>query len=182
MKKLALLLFLTSTILLISCSSDDDAPFVVDESLIPGEWTLTEIKSENGKITATVGVVPVSGDYSVTGKDYTAKATFTESTVENEPNTVVSSGGFTVVATVTIPMQDPVTEERPVPEFISNTAEWTVNGNSLTIKTEVETISYEITALSAQSMTIKVTLDEEETFQGIDFKISGDQFFTLTKA
>ncbi|AXT61012.1 hypothetical protein D1816_11855 [Aquimarina sp. AD10] len=182
MKKLALYLFLAGTIpaLFVSCSSDDDNPIEINESFIPGEWDLTETKSENGKVTGTFQGIPVSGDYSVTGKDYTAKVNFTESTVANEPNTLTGSGGFTLVAEVTIPTQDPISVERNVPEFIGG-GEWTIENNNLNVTVQGETVSYEITALSAQSMTLKATLDQDETIEGTTFRITGDQFFVLTK-
>ncbi len=184
MKKFALLLFLASTTIFVSCSSDDDNSTEIDQSLLPGEWNLTEIRSEDGKITATVSGIPLSGDYSVTGKDFTAKATFTASTAENEPNTVIGSGGFTIVATVTIPTQDAIEEERTVPEFIDSAAEWTLEGNTLTITAQGESVAYVITSLSPQSMTLRFSLDEEITIpelDNIEAKITGEQFFVLTK-
>ncbi len=180
MKKLSLLLFLATTTLFLSCSSDDDAPIVIDASLIPGEWNLTETRSENGKVTTTVQGIPVSGDYSISGKDYTASITLTESTVTDEPNTFSSSGGFTLVATVTIPGQDPTEVEEVVPDFFGS-GEWTVSGNQITTTVQGEAIAYEITSLTAQEMTLKATLNEEQTFEGVTVTITGDQFIVLSK-
>ncbi len=184
MKKLALLLFLITTTLIVSCSSDDDAPFVADETLIPGEWSLTDIRSENGRASATIGGLPVNGDYSVTGRDYTATATFTESTSENEPNRVTGSGGFILVASITVPLQDPIEVEQNVPELIG-TGEWTVNGNTLSVTVQQETTLYEITSLTEQSMTLKIAIDEEVTVEigaeTVTASVTGDQFIELTK-
>ncbi len=184
MKKLAFLLFLTTTTLIVSCSSDDDAPFVADETLIPGEWSLTETRSENGRASATIGGLPVNGDYSVTGRDYTATATFTESTSENEPNIVAGSGGFILVANFTIPFQDPIEVKQNVTELIG-TSEWTVNGNTLSVTVQQETTSNEITSLTEQSMTLKIAVDEEITVEfgaeTIIASVTGDQFITLAR-
>ncbi|WP_160114568.1 lipocalin family protein [Aquimarina sp. AU474] len=183
MKKLNLLLFLVTSTLLISCGNDDDAPFVADESLIPGEWNLTEVKSEDGKISATIEGIPVTGDYSVSGKDYTASVTFTASTADNEPNTLSSTGGFTLVATVTLPTQDPVEVEEVVPSVIG-TGEWTVDGNTLTTTVQGEMLKYEIVELNEQTMTLKVAIDEETTIEqlnNLSVTITGSQFFVLTK-
>ncbi len=184
MKKFALLLFLTSTVLFVSCSDDDNDPIEIDQSLISGSWNLTEVRSENGKATATVQNIPLSGDYSVTGKDYTATATFTASDSESEPNTVTGSGGFTLVASFSLPTQDPIEVEQNVPDLIG-AGEWTVSGNTLSITVQQETTSYEITALTAQSMTLKITIDEDTTVDiggdSVAVSITGDQFFVLTK-
>ncbi len=180
MKKLSLLLFLATTTLFLSCGSDDDAPIVIDESLIPGEWTLTSTRSENGRVSATVQGVPVNGDYSISGKDYTASITFTEATATDEPNTFTGAGGFTLVATVTIPTQDPIEVEEVVPDFFG-TGEWTVSGNQITTTVQGEAIAYEIVALTAQEMTLKATLNEEQTFEGLTVTVTGDQFIVLSK-
>ncbi|TSE09921.1 hypothetical protein FOF46_06350 [Aquimarina algiphila] len=180
MKKFAMLLFLASTSLFFSCSSDDDAPTEVDQNLIPGEWNLTEVKSENGKVSATIQNIPVSGDFTLTGKDYTAKATFTETSATDEPNTFVSSGGFTAVATISIPTQDPIEYEEPIPDFIG-TGEWKTEGNILTTTVAGEEESFEIVSLTAETMTLKITINEDIERQGITFAVTGDQIFTLTK-
>lgn len=179
MKRLALLLFLAGSTLFVSCGDDDDA-IEINESLIPGEWNLTEIRSENGKASTTIEGVPVSGDYSISGKDYTATVTFTEATAENEPNTVTGSGGFTLVASVTIPTQDPIEVEQNIPEFIGS-GEWSVSGNTLTVTVQNETTSYEITSLTEQSMTLKIVIDEERTIENLTVAVTGDQFIVLTK-
>ncbi len=183
MKKLNLFLFLVATALFISCSSDDDAPFTADESLIPGEWNLTEVRSEDGKISATIQGIPVTGDYSVSGKDYTASVTFATGASENDPNTLSSTGGFTLVATVTLPTQDPVEVEEVVPSVIGS-GEWTVEGNILTTIIQGETLTYEIVGLTEQTMTLKVAIDEETTIEqlnNLSVTITGSQFFVLTK-
>ncbi len=182
MKKCALFLFVISTILFSSCSSDDDAvaPFVADASLIPGEWSLVDVKSENGTFTTTVQGLPISGTYSVSGKDYNASVTLTEST----PNTITGSGGFTLVATFSIPLQEPITVEEVVPEFLG-TGEWTINNNTLTTTAQGEIQSFEIVALSAQAMTLKLVINEETTIETalgtLTLTITGDQFIELIK-
>ncbi|MEW7290871.1 hypothetical protein [Aquimarina sp. 2304DJ70-9] len=186
MKKCVLFLFVISTTLFTSCSSDDDAvaPFVADASLIPGEWNLVDVKSENGTFTTTVQGLPISGTYTISGKDYNASVTLTEATVENEPSTLSSNGGFTLVATFSIPLQEPITVEEVVPEFLG-TGEWTVNNNTLTTTVQGEIQSFEIIALSAQAMTLKLIINEETTVETalgtLTLTITGDQFIELIK-
>ncbi len=183
MKKFALFLFLATITLFVSCGDDDD-PIVIDQSLIPGAWDLTEVRSENGKASATVQGIPLSGDYSITGKDYAASAVFTEAASESEPNTVTGSGGFTLVASFTLPTQDPIEIEETIPELIG-TGEWTVSGNTLSITVQQETTSYEITSLTEQSMTLKIAIDEEIMVdignESVTASVTGDQFITLAK-
>ncbi|MDY8136527.1 lipocalin family protein [Aquimarina sp. 2201CG5-10] len=178
MKKFAILLFLSASSLFISCSNDDDDTIVIDESLIPGEWSLTEIRSEDGRVTTTIQGVPVSGSYDLTGKDYTAQVTFTEVS-GTDPNTFTSSGGFTLVATVSIPTQS-IDYEEAIPDFIGN-GEWSVEGNTLTTSAQGQEQSFEIIALSAQTMSLKATIDETVEQQGFTFEATGSQIFTLTK-
>ncbi len=185
MKKIVLILCVVSTIVFTSCSSDDDAVlFVADASLIPGEWSLEEVRSENGTFTTTVQGLPISGTYSISGKDYNASITLTESTVENEPNTLISSGGFTLVATFSIPLQEPITVEETIPEFLG-TGEWSINGNTLTTTAQGESLSYEIIALSTQAMVLKTVINEETTVESalgeLSVTITGDQFIVFSK-
>ena len=180
MKKLALFLFLAATTSMFTSCGDDDDSIVVDESLVPGIWNLTETRSENGRASATIQGIPLSGDYSVTGNNYAATITFTESTVETEPNTFVGSGGFTLVASVTIPTQEPIEVEQNIPELFG-TGEWTVSGNTLTLDVQGETTSYEIISLTDQSMTLKIAIDEEISTEvgteTVTVAVTGEQFF-----
>lgn len=179
MKRFAMLLCLATTLLFVSCNNDDDAPIEIDQSLIPGEWSLTEVKSENGKVTATIENIPVNGDYSISGKDYTAEAIFTEVSDATKPNTFVSSGGFTLVAKITIPTQS-IDYEESIPNFIG-AGEWKIDGTKLiTIVAEKE-VSFDIIALTAQTMSIKKDIKETVEQQGIAFEVTGSQIFTLTK-
>ncbi|PKV49622.1 lipocalin-like protein [Aquimarina sp. MAR_2010_214] len=179
MKRFAMLLFLASTSLFVSCNSDDDSPIEINQSLIPGEWDLTEVKSENGKVTATIENIPVSGDYSLSGKDYTAKATFTEVSEADKPNTFVSSGGFTLIAKITIPTQS-IDYEQAIPDFIGS-GEWKVDGTKLITTVANKEVSFDIIALTAQTMSIKKDIKETVEQQGISFEVTGSQIFTLTK-
>ncbi len=185
MKRFALLLFLTGTTLFVSCSDDDDNPFQANESLIPGEWVLTEIKSEDGKASTTIQDIPVSGEYNVSGENYDASVTFTESAVETEPNTVVGSGSFTLVFTFTFLGIDPVEVKQNVPELIGS-GDWVVDGNTLTTTVQGEDQSYEIVSLTEQTMTLKVPIDEETEVESpaagtLTVTVTGDQIFVLTK-
>ncbi len=187
MKKLALFLFVASTILFTSCSGDDDGgapPFIADESLIPGDWNLQEVRSENGTFTTTFQGLPVSGTYIVSGKDYAATISFTKSATAGEPNTTSGSGSFTLVASFNIPTQQPIVVEEPVPDLIG-TGEWTLNGNTLTTTAQGESIAYEIIALTAQSMTLKFVINEQRTVDSalgpVTLNITGDQFVVLNK-
>lgn len=181
MKKFAMLLFLASTSLFFSCSSDDDTSTEIDQNLISGEWNLTEIKSENGKVSTTIENIPVTGDLTLTGKEYTANVTFTETSATDEPNTFVSSGGFTAVASITIPTQDPIEYEEVIPDFIG-AGEWKTEGNTLITTIDGEEESFEIVVLTAETMTLRVAVNETIELQGITFDVTGNQIFVLTKS
>jgi len=183
MKKFALYLFIATTTFLVSCSDDEDAP-TVDTSLLAGEWNLTEIRTENGKATATIPAspIPISVGFSLTGKDYNATLTFTESDTQGAPNTFTGAGGFTVIGTLKLPIGDPITEEEIIPDFFGS-GEWSISENNLSTTVQGQTITYDIIELTAQKLVLKVSLvGEERTVQDITGTIdSGDQFATFTK-
>ncbi|WP_438422252.1 hypothetical protein [Aquimarina macrocephali] len=179
MKRFAMFLFLASTLLFVSCNDDDDSPIEIDQSLIPGEWNLTEVKSENGKVTATIENIPVSGGYSLSGKDYTAEATFTKASEADKPNTFLSSGGFTLVAKITIPTQS-IDYEEAIPDFIG-AGDWKIDGTKLITTVANKDVSFDIIALTAQTLSIKKDIKETVEQQGITFEVTGSQIFTLTK-
>jgi hypothetical protein len=180
MKRFAMFLFIVSTSLFISCNdNDDDSPIEIDQSLVPGEWNLTDIKSENGKVTTTIENIPLSGNYSLSGKDYTAEATFTEVSDADKPNTFVSSGGFTVVAKIAIPTKT-IDYEQVIPDFIG-AGNWKIDGNKLITTVADNDVSFDITALTETTMSIKKDIKETVEQQGITFEVSGSQIFTLTK-
>ncbi len=181
MKRFAMLLFLASTSIFVSCSDDDDT-INIDQSLIPGEWNLTEVTSENGKVSATTDAVPVpvSGNYSVSSKDMTVQVTFVESATE-DPNTFTSSGGFTLVAMVTLPLIDPIEYEQAIPEFIG-TGEWRVEGNKLITTEQSTDQSFDIITLNAETISLRVPIDETVQEGGYNLEITGSQIFTLTKS
>lgn len=179
MKKIVIFLFLAITSLFLSCKNDDDSPIVVDASLVPGEWSLSEIKSEDGKVTTTIENVPISGNYSITGKDYTAKITFTEVSDTNKSNTFVSSGGFTVIATIKIPTQS-IDYEQVVPDFLG-AGEWKVEDTKLFTTVAGKEKSFEIIDLTDKTMRIKTDIKETVEQEGFTFEVTGSQIFTLTK-
>ncbi|EZH74532.1 hypothetical protein ATO12_12240 [Aquimarina atlantica] len=179
MKRFAMFLCLASTLLFVSCNNDDDSPIEIDQSLIPGEWSLSDVKSENGKVTATIENIPVNGSYSISGKDYTAEATFTEVSDTDKPNTFTSTGGFTLVAKITIPTQS-IDYEESIPDFIG-AGEWKIDGTKLITTVAEKDASFDIIALTAQTMSIKKDIKETVEQQGITFEVTGSQIFTLTK-
>lgn len=179
MKKNVLLLFIATTSLFLSCKKDDDSSINADASLVPGEWSLSEIKSENGKVSTTIENIPVSGNYFITGKDYTAKITFTEFSDTNKPNTFVGSGGFTVIATIKIPTQS-IDYEQIVPNFLG-VGEWKVENTRLITTVAGKNKSFEIITLTDKTMRIKTDIKETVEQKGFTFEVTGDQIFTLTK-
>lgn len=182
MRKITLILLAFSINLFVSCSNDDsDGPITIDESLISGDWVLSDIISEDGKFTTTISGFPASGDFTTTGSDYTLQISFVE-TAEEEPNTFTSAGGFTAIVAAQIPSQDPIEIEQNFPDFFGS-GEWSVNGNTLTTTVQGESQTYEIRELSATTMKLAIPIDESVPYEPLDITVdlTGTIIATLTK-
>ncbi|WP_299184250.1 hypothetical protein [uncultured Aquimarina sp.] len=177
MKKLILLLFLASTTAFISCGNDDDSVSIeIDESLIAGEWNLTQLSVDNGRTTTVVEGQSASVDYTTVGKDFTLETTFNDAT---DPKTYSSTGGYTAVITTTVLGQS-TTQEQPITDFLG-TGEWRVEGNLLITTTNgVEQVS-EITELNSEIMSLKVEINESFEISGSSVTTTGTLISTLTR-
>lgn len=193
MNKFVLCLFLATNVLFFSCENDDsDEPDTgeINESAIVGDWELTDFYSEDVKITATPSAVPVPVDIDVNlkGKDYETTATFAEN-----PNTVVSTAGYNVEATIEVPVGDPIVQEIPIAQF-NLIGEWNIDGNQLTISDPVTDATQKATIITLTETTLTYKMDiselseitdnldlELEGFDSIELNDSGELFFTLTK-
>ncbi|GAA4974204.1 lipocalin family protein [Algibacter aquimarinus] len=157
MKKLSILFFVLSTIL-VSCSSDDDGANI--SASIVGKWIATDIEFE-GDISAVVEGERINFTFTGEPTDLDHSLTFTES-----PNEVVSEGGFDLEVTTNLGgFTDTETVEG---ESIVETGSWEQNGNLLTVANSGEGGDIEIFELTATRLIIGTEASETETIDDIE--------------
>ncbi len=178
MKKFILLLFLTSSALFVSCGNDDNdnVSIEIDESLIAGNWALTQLSVDNGRTTTEVQGQSATVEYTTVGKDFTMETTFNDIT---DPKTYVSTGGYTAVITQTIVGQT-TTQEETITDFLGS-GEWRVEGNMLITTTNDIDQTAEITQLNSELMSLRVEINETLDVLGSIITTTGIINYTLSR-
>ncbi|AXT51226.1 hypothetical protein D1818_10455 [Aquimarina sp. BL5] len=177
MKKLTLLLFLTSTTLFLSCGSDDNDPSIgIDETQITGEWKLEAFRLDNGQtFVESEGTRVLFSEFSSFGKDFNTIVTFSE-----DPQTFTSDGGYTTVLTNTVLGQETTTQEIPTPGFAAS-GEWIIENGNLILDVQGTEESFKISGLNSQTLLLEKALNESIPFSGFTQVSTGMTFFTFTK-
>ncbi|WP_299123159.1 hypothetical protein [uncultured Tenacibaculum sp.] len=177
MKKAAIYLTLFISLFITSCSINDNTPDVnITESDLIGDWKITNVYTENGKVSLNANGTTVSGDYSATGKDYNINMSFTDS-----PKKVSTSGSITIVATVTIAGQTQ-TQEESSGEIPNTTGEWSLKNNILTVKGTQETGELTIVKFENNSLVLKQALKASQSLGSLlNIKVTGEQYISLKK-
>lgn len=178
-----LILFFAS-VLLLGCNNDDEAqapePQAIDTSKFPNTWKLTDIQTIGGKATATLSGVPLTGDFTTSGKDYTAEITFTEGTGQNA-NTFTSGGGFTAVFSIDLTLQKFDTEQN-FPNFFG-AGTWKLDGNHLITTVLGKDSTLVIQELTDTTMKINIPLKESITYEPLSLtaELTGTFVATFSK-
>lgn len=116
------------TIATLSCSNDEELSKLnenVSESSIVGTWKANDIYLLNGKIETTLLGVPTSLNLDLEGKEYNATIS-----LEQNPNTITSSGDMTIKATIS-KVGFSVNEEYQ--ENLDMNGQWTLTNNVLKV-------------------------------------------------
>ncbi len=177
MKKIALLLFLTSSILFTSCDKDDDSVSIeIDETLIPGEWDLTALNVENGKTITITGDQRINESYTSFGKNFELLVSFSDSSFLYS---ALSYGVYTSVITTTFSGES-TTKEVLISDFLPD-GKWNTEGNLLIITKDGVSKSFEILELSQNTIRLKTEINEtKETLEG-SITTTGTMFSTLQR-
>ncbi|TVZ52126.1 hypothetical protein OD90_1290 [Dokdonia sp. Hel_I_53] len=107
-----------------SCSSDDDNSFNIDESLIVGEWTITDFDYDVDTTTSFEG-------QSITASATAVGSNFDYNIIFNKDNTLVADGSYDVTLETTVAGQSVGTETTTVSN-IETSGEWSIDGDQLT--------------------------------------------------
>jgi len=167
MKNTKFLFVLLLSLVIFSCSSDDDST-QNGNATIEGEWELTSMEMEGNYEYTMEGVpFPILFEYDGYAKDLNSQTIF-----ETNPNTVSSTGTLTLVLTISM-MGDSITEEMPVDfsEYVSS-GTWEIDGDQMTVvDTDGNISTYKIEQLTSTTLILKMN----ETFysQGFPMEIEG---------
>lgn len=174
MKKSALLFVLTFSLFFISCSNNEVTTSNINETDLVGDWRLTDMHSENGKMSGSINGVPVSVSYSIKGKNYNINTTF-----KQNPNTVTSNGTITFVTEYSVLGQSHTEEangDSPVSE-----GKWTLDKTTLTVKNDQGESTANIVSYDGTNLVLKQSIDRSITQGTQNLQVTGDMFITLSK-
>ncbi len=177
-KKLLFLAFIS--ILMISCSSDDDdQPGVfsgnVSASDIEGVWNVTEFYTDNGEVKTKVSGLNVTADFKSKGSNFTnAKVIF-----GGTPNVVSSTGTFNSTTTVKYLTFSQTEESTESVDLFGN---WTINNNIVTISSGTISVAYTIVDFTGNTLKLKYDYDENvEVISGYEGQAKATVNITVTK-
>lgn len=177
MKILKNSLLIAFTILFISCTSDDSTPIDTNAQAndLLGTWKLTEITQEGTTKTEIQGV-PITANFSSVGKNINSQLVFTDN-----PNNFTSSGSYTSVVTITIVGQS-TSQEIPVDinDYL-NQGTWEFNAGIITVNSNGEIQTANITELTNTTLKFEVELDVVTVDQGITNRTNTTAKMTLIK-
>ncbi|WP_339841202.1 hypothetical protein [uncultured Maribacter sp.] len=175
MKKYLLLSILTAyTVILSSCSKDEDGVSNATEAQIVGSWNLTALEATDGRSNTTIEDTSIPATFNAVGKDFDTIVTFSE-----EPQIVTSEGSYTTVLTTTIMGQTETDEQDGEDFFQSN--EWRLDGSTLYFGSGDDEVGFTIIELNDSKISLRYNLDETvESFIGTS-TVSATYNMTLSK-
>lgn len=141
--------------LFISCSKEKETQKKLTDNELVGTWKVVSVASENGKISGTLkNIVPVSSNFSATGKDYAMTITFSDN-----PKKISSSGSFTLVSQFKILTQTQNFEQK-VSNIPATNGNWKVENNTLTTVENGVTTSIKIVSYNSSEIIFKYSINE----------------------
>jgi hypothetical protein len=164
------------SVFLSACSADSDSDrIVVDTNAdkLEGTWVMNETTQE-GTFTTDVQGVPFKVNFTSYGENIAAQVVFT-----NTPNSIVSSGGFDNVVTIS---GLAITETIPVQlnDFLTN-GTWTVDGGVITISQNNQQVEAFVIELTDTLLKIEVDIIETLTLQGVTGDVESTASITFAK-
>lgn len=178
MKKASLFIFFIS-IIFTSCSKEEAKENQITNNNLVGNWKVTNVTSENGKISGSVAGVPLNIGFSATGKDYSMVITFSDN-----PKKITNTGSFTLVSTITI-----LTKTEKIEQKISNipaiNGNWNIENNILTTIQNGKKANINIVSYNNSEIVFKYSMSESmEDIAGMNLtngKIDGSLILKAVK-
>jgi len=172
-------LLLVSNVILISCSDDDGAKPASDQ--IAGNWELVSLNYSGSSSVSAAGTT-LETDFVGTGKeiDYILE-------LSENPNTISSSGSYTIELESTVSGQTVVTEQ--IFTEIVGAGTWEVVGNRLVVEAATTTggvvtggsSSFDILELTESSLRIAFDTTIVQSQAGAELSQSIDADYTLRR-
>lgn len=169
--KIAKLLFFSIAVILFSCSEDED-PLPTNEGMI-GTWSVTGINYK-GTTTTTGSGINLKADFTGTGKEMDFTTTFND-----DPNFVTSEGSYVIELKTTM-MGQTTTEDYPLDEVFTD-GTWSLNGRTLSVTSGGETQEGTITKQTANTLEVRINLNESESDSGITVTTKLQAVYTFEK-
>jgi len=165
------LLLLSFAVILFSCSKDDD-PMPTSDGLL-GTWSLTSL-TYSGMTTTSASGMTIDADFTGRGKDMDFTTTF-----QANPNTVTSSGSYTIELTTTV-MGSSTTDDYEFDEALSD-GTWELKGNKLIITSGSDSQEGIITNQTSTSLEVTVDIDQTEHGPGYTVTQEVHAVYTFSK-
>lgn len=164
-------------ILFVSCMNDESTPVDVNAEAndLIGSWSLIE-ESQEGKGTATIEGIPITGNITSFAKDIDAQITIT-----SNPDAISASGGYTEVITgtfATISRTDEVSIS--LNDEISQ-GSWTLNNGILTLTGGGKMEDVKIIELTATTLKVEIDVVRDVLIDGVNVAIDTTIKMTFSK-
>jgi|TARA_B110000503_G_C6925348_1_gene320466 hypothetical protein len=173
--KAKILLMITAILFLTGCESNDTPnSLLLSSADLIGNWNLTSQTIEDGALTVISDGQTITATYAGYAKDIDMIFSFTEN-----PNEVTLDGRYTLVNTISILGQDQIEEEVILSD--SETSNWSLDNNVLTITEDGIEAKFSIDEFSATSIKLKSEIDETETFNDESISTKATLYIVLEK-
>tara|TARA_B110000090_G_C13276887_1_gene406480 strand:- start:305 stop:829 length:525 start_codon:yes stop_codon:yes gene_type:complete len=173
--KAKILLMITAILFLTGCESNDTPnSLLLSSADLIGNWNLTSQTIEDGTLTVISDGQTITATYAGYAKDIDMIFSFTEN-----PNEVTLDGRYTLVNTISILGQDQIEEEVILSD--SETSNWSLDNNVLTITEDGIEAKFSIDEFSATSIKLKSEIDETETFNDESISTKATLYIVLEK-
>lgn len=165
MKITKFLLFISIVVVLFSCS-EDESPLPTSEGMI-GTWALTAI-DYSGTTTTSYAGQSAKATFTGKGKDMDYTTTFNA-----DPNTITSTGGYTIELKTTMGGQT-TTEDYELEEVLMD-GTWELNGKTLLVTNDGVTQEGTISKQTATTLEVRINVNDSYTDSGytITAKVKG---------
>ena len=173
--KAKILLMITAILFLTGCESNDTPnSLLLSSADLIGNWNLTSQTIEDGALTVISDGQTITATYAGYAKDIDMIFSFTEN-----PNEVTLDGRYTLVNTISILGQDQIEEEVILSD--SETSNWSLDNNVLTITEDGIEAKFSVDEFSATSIKLKSEIDETETFNDESISTKATLYIVLEK-
>jgi hypothetical protein len=150
-------LLCTLSIILFSCSKENEKPF--DETLIIGSWKMVSV-NYTGQSTTSYAGITTTANYTGTGIDMDLTLNFSEN-----PNSFISEGSYSIELNIEVLGQ--VTTSVTQIEDLMMPGTWSIKGDILKIQSMNDTQEATIKKLNASEMVVVGSIDDSQSINGV---------------